>query len=395
MGETLGAWGEHDTDRRPGRRGRGEAYAAGPGRGTAPAPRLRARRRRPRSRDHPGRRGARLAPVLRGGTNLSRNGGPRWRPVVALAWLAVLWLRGAYQRSLFGAGVEEYGLVARASVLTGGRRWAWRATWRSSRCRAASSRWPFSLASPCSWWSDTWSADSCTRPARKGGSTERVVIAGNESHVDEIDAVFRREPWLGYRTVGALTPTEDPTLETASGIRVLGNVEDAAWARRAARRRCHLLRRGSLQQQQPDARPRLGAGAARRPGHRRAQRDRRIARAPPGAAPRRPPHDPSGGPARGCAPVTGPSAPSTPSAPRCCCCFSRPCSASPRWRVKAADQGPVLLPTDPDRAGTVRTSPASSSAPWSPTRRTCWRTCTRSTRLRVRPVQDEGRPPRD
>ncbi|MGM3213491.1 nucleoside-diphosphate sugar epimerase/dehydratase, partial [Klebsiella pneumoniae] len=84
----------------------------------------------------------------------------------------------------------------------------------------------------------------------RGALVERVLVAGTAEQVDELDAVFTREPWLGYRTVGALTtetttePTEPttgpatgpatgPTTAGAAGPRtpggtpVVGCVEDA------------------------------------------------------------------------------------------------------------------------------------------------------------------------
>ncbi len=64
---------------------------------------------------------------------------------------------------------------------------------------------------------------------RRGALLQRVVLAGIPSHVDEIAAVLRRESWLGYQVVGAITPPTDYREETASGIRVWGNTDDVAW----------------------------------------------------------------------------------------------------------------------------------------------------------------------
>ncbi len=51
-----------------------------------------------------------------------------------------------------------------------------------------------------------------------------VVVAGESQHVDEIAKVLRRESWLGYRVVGAVT--EDPIDQTAGGLVVLGGLGD-------------------------------------------------------------------------------------------------------------------------------------------------------------------------
>ena len=47
---------------------------------------------------------------------------------------------------------------------------------------------------------------SIHRARSHGALQHRVVIAGNEGHVDEIASVLRREKWLGYNVVGALIP---------------------------------------------------------------------------------------------------------------------------------------------------------------------------------------------
>ena len=54
-----------------------------------------------------------------------------------------------------------------------------------------------------------------------------MLIAGTPAHVDEVAAVLRREPWLGYDVVGALTPAADLSEETSTGIPVLGNTDEA------------------------------------------------------------------------------------------------------------------------------------------------------------------------
>ncbi len=49
-----------------------------------------------------------------------------------------------------------------------------------------------------------------------------MLVAGSPSHVDEIARVLRREKWLGYQIVGAVTPAE--LEETPGGLPVLGRV---------------------------------------------------------------------------------------------------------------------------------------------------------------------------
>ena len=65
--------------------------------------------------------------------------------------------------------------------------------------------------------------------AHKGGSLrQRVLVVGSMRHVDEIIHVLRRELWLGYDVVGALTPRTQTAEETSVGVPVVGDAEDAA-----------------------------------------------------------------------------------------------------------------------------------------------------------------------
>ena len=51
-----------------------------------------------------------------------------------------------------------------------------------------------------------------------------VLVAGSPTHIDEVTRVLRREKWLGYQVVGAVTPAAID--ETACGLPVLGQVCD-------------------------------------------------------------------------------------------------------------------------------------------------------------------------
>jgi exopolysaccharide biosynthesis polyprenyl glycosylphosphotransferase len=60
---------------------------------------------------------------------------------------------------------------------------------------------------------------------RRGLLLTPIVVAGVSGHVDEIAKVLRRETWLGYRVVGAVT--RDRVDTTPSGLPVLGRVADS------------------------------------------------------------------------------------------------------------------------------------------------------------------------
>ena len=71
---------------------------------------------------------------------------------------------------------------------------------------------------------------SVQRARRRGALQHRVVIAGSEGHIDEIASVLRRESWLGYDVVGALTPEIGSRETTHSGIPLLGSCATIAQA---------------------------------------------------------------------------------------------------------------------------------------------------------------------
>ena len=59
---------------------------------------------------------------------------------------------------------------------------------------------------------------------RQGALMTPIVVAGDSGHVDEIAKVLRRETWLGYRVVGAVTSQQGDT--TPNGLPILGRMTD-------------------------------------------------------------------------------------------------------------------------------------------------------------------------
>ena len=155
-------------------------------------------------------------------------------PLIIAGWIATIALTGGYKRDLFGAGTDEYRRVFNASVIAAGL--------SGVGCYLAKydlSRGFFLLAFGAgipALLVGRLLLRRAVQQARKHGSLrQRVLIAGSRSHVDEIAAVLRRETWLGYEVVGALTPEYDVAEETASGVPVLGNTTDATHMVGAAR----------------------------------------------------------------------------------------------------------------------------------------------------------------
>ncbi|MCC6497754.1 MAG: sugar transferase, partial [Propionibacteriaceae bacterium] len=59
---------------------------------------------------------------------------------------------------------------------------------------------------------------------RQGALMTPIIVAGESGHVDAIAKVLRRETWLGYRVVGAVT--RDRVDTTPAGLPVLGSLDD-------------------------------------------------------------------------------------------------------------------------------------------------------------------------
>jgi exopolysaccharide biosynthesis polyprenyl glycosylphosphotransferase len=146
-----------------------------------------------------------------------------------VGWLAMVLAVGGYARDIFGAGTEEYKLVIKASLLSAGL--------VGIGCYLTG--FPlsrgffllvFTIGTPLLILGRLALRRSIQHSRRHGHLREGVIIAGNPQHVDEVAAVLRRESWLGYTVLGALTTPGAPMIETPAGIPVLGDTNDAAAA---------------------------------------------------------------------------------------------------------------------------------------------------------------------
>ncbi len=146
-------------------------------------------------------------------------------PLLALSWLVFIYLLGGYRLDVFGAGTDEYKRVLNASLLAAGL--------LGVACYLA--RFPlsrgffllaFGIGIP-TLLAGRWLSRRALHRARVAGKLQQaVVIAGTAPHIDEIAGVLRREAWLGYDVIGAVTPPDDARLKTPSGIVVLGHTTD-------------------------------------------------------------------------------------------------------------------------------------------------------------------------
>ena len=240
-----------------------------------------------------------------------------------VGWLAMLLAVGGYARDIFGAGTEEYKLVVKASLLSAGL--------VGIGCYLTG--FPlsrgffllvFTIGTPLLiLWRFVFRR-SIQHTRRHGHLREGVIIAGNPQHVDEVAAVLRRESWLGYTVLGALTTPGTRLVETPAGIPVLGDTTDTAAAIRGSGRRRHRLRRGCVRQLQGAAPRDVGARGPLRPGHRRPEPDRRLAASGSRSARSRVCRWCTSSRRVRCTPRTGPSASSTSRARCSCWSCSRP-----------------------------------------------------------------------
>jgi exopolysaccharide biosynthesis polyprenyl glycosylphosphotransferase len=146
---------------------------------------------------------------------------------LVLGWWFVVRGVGCYARDVFGAGTEEFKRVIRASVLSAGL--------VGVGCYLTSFALSrgffflvFTVGTPLLLLGRVALRRSIRQARARGHLRERVLIAGNLAHVDELAAVLRRESWLGYTVVGALGAAPAGVTETTAGIPVLGCTSTAA-----------------------------------------------------------------------------------------------------------------------------------------------------------------------
>ena len=145
---------------------------------------------------------------------------------ILVGWLAMLRAVGGYARDIFGAGTEEYKRVVTASLLSIGL--------VGIGCYLTGfplSRGFFLLVFLIGMPLLVLERLALRRWIQHfrvlGHLRAGVVIAGHPQHIDEFAAVIRRESWLGYAVLGALTAPGTREIETPAGIQVLGAPADA------------------------------------------------------------------------------------------------------------------------------------------------------------------------
>lgn len=146
-------------------------------------------------------------------------------PLMILGWIATIALTGGYKADVFGAGIDEFKRIFNAGLIAAGLSGVGCFLAKFSLSRGFFLM-AFGLGVPALLIGRLLLRRAIQTARRHGSLRQRVLIAGSRSHVDEVASVLRRETWLGYQVVGALTPEYDLTEETATGVPVVGNTDD-------------------------------------------------------------------------------------------------------------------------------------------------------------------------
>jgi len=142
---------------------------------------------------------------------------------VGAIWLTTLFAFGTYQLRHLRAGTTEYKRVLMASFVVGGV-----TAILSYLTKAEFPRGLYVLSFGLGTISLVTARfvrrKSMAAIHRQGALMTPIVVAGDSGHVDEIAKVLRRETWLGYKVVGAVTRYRGDT--TPNGLPILGQMTD-------------------------------------------------------------------------------------------------------------------------------------------------------------------------
>jgi exopolysaccharide biosynthesis polyprenyl glycosylphosphotransferase len=144
-------------------------------------------------------------------------------PLLIAAWLVMLHMFGADRLRHLRAGATEYKRVVMASFSVAGLVGIGSYLLRAEFPRGLYVLL-FSIGTSGLLLARFARRKAMGRIHRQGALMTPVMVAGDSGHVDAIAKVLRREVWLGYRVVGALT--RDRVDQTPGGLPVLGGIGD-------------------------------------------------------------------------------------------------------------------------------------------------------------------------
>lgn len=156
---------------------------------------------------------------------LGMNEGPipagEWTlPLIWAVWLLALAGAGAYSRRHFHAGVTEYKRVVTASLSVAGAVGV--ACYMTSYDLSRSFfLFTFGVGMHALLAGRVVRRQLAHSMHRRDRFLTPVLVVGALQHVDSVATTLRREKWLGYHVVGALTPGRDR--ETPAGLPVFGD----------------------------------------------------------------------------------------------------------------------------------------------------------------------------
>jgi len=154
------------------------------------------------------------------------SGVPGWAfATIPVAWLVFLAMAGAYSLPHLQTGYDEYRRVASASLTLAGAVGIGCYLLDVELSRAFFLV-AFGIGIPMLLLLRFARRRTFSKLRELGVVSAQVIVAGSPTHIDSIARVLRREKWLGYRVVGALTNSE--ARETPEGLPVLGGVDDVA-----------------------------------------------------------------------------------------------------------------------------------------------------------------------
>jgi exopolysaccharide biosynthesis polyprenyl glycosylphosphotransferase len=145
-------------------------------------------------------------------------------PFLGVSWLLMIAFMGGYRIEIFGSGMDEFKRIIHASLYTAGLLGVTCYLLKFQLSRGLFVLM-FAIGIPALLLGRFALRKLLHRARARGALLQRAVIAGGEAQIDDVAAVLRREKWLGYNLVGALTPGGVAGTETVSGIPVLGNAE--------------------------------------------------------------------------------------------------------------------------------------------------------------------------
>ncbi|MFT3888309.1 MAG: sugar transferase [Arachnia sp.] len=149
---------------------------------------------------------------------------PTWLAIlVPTAWLSALAMAGAYSGPQQQSGPMEYQRIVLASFLFAGvlGTVSYLVNYEMSRTFFLLT---FAIGVPALLALRYTRRLVTKRMCAAGLLKTSVVIAGNPTHIDDVARVLRREKWLGYDIIGAVSSAD--VANTPGGLPILGTVND-------------------------------------------------------------------------------------------------------------------------------------------------------------------------